>query len=548
MRLTLNRGDATPLYLQIVRELRILILGGSLAAGYRLPSERALATALGVNRSTVVQAYERLRGDGLIASAVGQGTFVSGRTPEDATHTGVRPARSATPASEFRRGVRPRRLGPTEAVLSAHPSAPSEQTGVARTDTPHPTAGSPHSGPGATPPPWAILFSDYSNRFTFHDIATADLAQNPRGAIDFATGSPNPHDIPDGLLREASSAAFASHAFDDMPESPIAGFDELRDLLARHMGERAVRCDRENVMVLSGSEQGIDLCVRTFVNPGDVVLVEQSTFFPALQAFRTAQARVVGVPMDDEGMRTDLLEGYCSRYHPKLIYTIPTFQNPTGSTLPCSRRRDLVETAMRHGCLVVEDDPYDDLCFEGESPIPLAGMENAGYVISLSTFSKTVAPGLRTGWMVADRHVIRRLTALRRMIDQHTSSSSQRICMELLRGGDVARHVARLVTVYRERRDLMIRALERDAPRGMRWTIPRGGYYLWVRLPDGVRTERLLDAARSHGVTFMPGEVFDADGRDEGHIRLNFARPDTDEVEPGISALCRAVTTIRRDR
>lgn len=301
-------------------------------------------------------------------------------------------------------------------------------------------------------------------------------------------------------------------------------------------------------MVLSGSEQGIDLCVRTFINPGDVILVEQSTFFPALQAFRSAQARVVGVPMDADGMRTDLLDGYCARYHPKLIYTIPTFQNPTGSTLPPARRRELVEASIRHGCLVVEDDPYGDLRFEGDGPVPLAGMENAGYVISLSTFSKTVAPGLRTGWMVADRHVIRRLTALRRMIDQHTSSSSQRICMELLRSGDVARHVARLVTIYRGRRDLMVGALERHAPRGMQWGIPRGGYYIWATLPEGVRAGTLLDAARGRGVTFMPGEVFDADGCDDGHVRLNFARPDADEVKPGIRALCRAITTVRRDR
>ena len=393
--------------------------------------------------------------------------------------------------------------------------------------------------PTVVRPPWSVLFSDYSNRFTYHDIASAERAQRGDTIIDFATGSPNPADIPDDLLRKVSIEAFESREFDGQPESPIEGFEELRALLAEHMRARGVQCGVRNVMVLSGSEQGIDLIVRAFINPGDCVLVEQSTFFPALQTFRSADARIIGVPVDEHGMRTDLLDGYCARFRPKLIYTVPTFQNPTGTTLPPERRSELIDVARRYQCLIVEDDAYGDLWYGGESsdahrPIPLKGMENAGYVMYLSTFSKTVTSGLRTGWVVADPHVINRLAALRRMVDQHTSTSSQRICLELLKEGRVAEHLRGLIKAYRIRRDAAIAALERYAPDEVYWTVPAGGYYIWVSLPDGVRSLDVLESCRSQGVTFMPGSVFDVDEMDDSHIRLNFVRPDTADIDAGI--------------
>ncbi|MGN0109457.1 MAG: PLP-dependent aminotransferase family protein [Bifidobacterium sp.] len=544
MPITLNRHSSVPLYRQLVNALREDIVSGALAANYKLPPERELAERLGVNRATVLQAYQQLKSEGLIASHVGRGTFVC--------------------ASDDRQG-------------------------------------------GA--PPWQILFSDYSNRFTYHDIAAADQAQQAPDAIDFATGSQNPADIPDDLLRSVSIRAFESADFHTTQESPIEGFPQLRELLADHMTQRGVRCDADNVMVLSGAEQGLDLCVRAFVNPGDCVLVEQSTFFPALQAFRSADARVIGVPIDEHGMRTDLLDGYCKRFHPKLIFTIPTFQNPSGATMPLRRRRELVETAMRYQCLVIEDDPYGELCYSGRPDgamdagghggidsvghvsigqvgnvrtagnvdsvrdagnasgvgnassagnasgmpsqrprelTPLKGMENAGYVIYLSTFSKTVTPGLRTGWLVADSHVIARIAALRRMIDQHTSSSSQLICMELLSSGRIGRHIGRLCEIYGNRRNLMLDALRRYAPDGMRWSTPLGGYYLWARLPDGLRAARLLDDARHAGVTFMPGDMFAVDEDDSSHIRLNFVRPDSQQIAPGIRLLCDTIAEAAR--
>ncbi|PJM76900.1 PLP-dependent aminotransferase family protein [Bifidobacterium felsineum] len=506
MQLQLNRRSGVPLYRQLAGELREQIVSGTLAEGYRLPPERELAARLEVNRTTVLQAYQQLKDEALIASKVGKGTFVLPRN--DSTDGPAAP--------------RPRQTVPS--ALAAEPT-------VIR-------------------PPWSVLFSDYSNRFTYHDIAAANRAQNGKAIIDFATGSPNPADIPDDLLRAVSLEAFSSHEFDGQPESPIEGFPELRELLAEHMRARGVHCNARNVMVLSGSEQGIDLCVRAFINPGDCVLVEQSTFFPALQSFRSADARIVGVPMDEYGMRTDLLEGYCARFHPKFIYTIPTFQNPTGSTMPAARRKELIDVARKYQCLIIEDDAYGELWYgrpdagrggNAKRPVPLKGMENAGYVMYLSTFSKTVTSGLRTGWIVADPHVINRLAALRRMVDQHTSTSSQRICLELLKEGRIAEHVKTLTIAYRKRRDTAVAALEQYARDGMSWNVPEGGYYIWVTLPEGVRSLDVLDRCRTKGVTFMPGSVFDVDETDDSHIRLNIVHPDAGDIERGIRMICESV-------
>lgn len=545
MQLRLNRHSSVPLYRQLAAELRERIVSGALAEGYRLPPERELAGQLEVNRTTVLQAYQQLKDEGLIASKVGKGTFV---LPVSPVKPAVAPAQRGTPTS-------PSEVRHTELHTIRQQHRPS--------DAPEPTI---------VRPPWSVLFSDYSNRFTYHDIASAERAQRGDMTIDFATGSPNPADIPDDLLRAVSLEAFSSHEFDGQPESPIEGFDELRELLAHHMQTRGVRCDVRNVMVLSGSEQGIDLIVRAFVNPGDCVLVEQSTFFPALQTFRSADARIVGVPMDEHGMRTDLLEGYCARFRPKLIYTVPTFQNPTGTTLPLDRRRRLIDVARRYQCLIVEDDAYGELWYgparKPESgdvpgfasapgraqvsvhaaaqeqallrrrPVPLAGMENEGYVMYLSTFSKTVTSGLRTGWIVADPHVIGRLAALRRMVDQHTSTSSQRICLELLKEGRIAEHIRTLTVSYRHRRDAAIAALQEYAPEGMRWTTPEGGYYIWASLPEGVRSLDVLAACRARGVTFMPGSVFDVDEMDDSHLRLNFVRPSASDIDRGVRIIC----------
>ncbi|KAB7787626.1 aminotransferase-like domain-containing protein [Bifidobacterium cebidarum] len=528
MQLQLKRRSSVPLYRQLAGELREQIVSGALAEGYRLPPERELAKRLEVNRTTVLQAYQQLKDEGLIASKVGKGTFV---LPQPA------PVVAQTIASQASQ-----QPVPADVDFGQERSRSSVQ--VIRRMPPSNTA-----EPTVVRPPWSVLFSDYSNRFTYHDIAAANRAQNGKAVIDFATGSPNPADIPDDLLRAVSLEAFASHEFDGQPESPIEGFPELRELLAEHMRARGAHCNARDVMVLSGSEQGIDLCVRAFINPGDCVLVEQSTFFPALQAFRSADARIVGVPMDEYGMRTDLLEGYCARFHPKFIYTIPTFQNPTGSTMPAERRSELIDVARKYQCLVIEDDAYGELWYgpanrkadDNERPIPLKGMENGGYVIYLSTFSKTVTSGLRTGWIVADPHVIGRLAALRRMVDQHTSTSSQRICLELLKEGRIAEHVRTLTDTYRKRRDLTDRALRRHAPQGMHWNVPEGGYYIWATLPEGVRSLDVLDRCRAQGVTFMPGSVFDVDETDDSHIRLNIVHPDTADIERGIRMICESI-------
>ena len=521
MQLELNRRSKVPMYRQLAAELREQIVSGAMAEGYRLPPERELSSRLEVNRTTVLQAYQQLKDEGLIASKVGKGTFVlpaaSASRTSHTSNSDFGNAITRTTRSSAEMGTsQASSSGDVERATSTDFLTTDQGSSSAAVHTIRESRSVQGPEPTVVRPPWSVLFSDYSNRFTYHDIASAERAQRGDTIIDFATGSPNPADIPDDLLRKVSIEAFESREFDGQPESPIEGFEELRALLAEHMRARGVQCGVRNVMVLSGSEQGIDLIVRAFINPGDCVLVEQSTFFPALQTFRSADARIIGVPVDEHGMRTDLLDGYCARFRPKLIYTVPTFQNPTGTTLSPERRSELIDVARRYQCLIVEDDAYGDLWYGGESS------------------SKTVTSGLRTGWVVADPHVINRLAALRRMVDQHTSTSSQRICLELLKEGRIAEHLRGLIKAYRIRRDAAIAALERYAPDEVYWTMPAGGYYIWVSLPDGVRSLDVLESCRSQGVTFMPGSVFDVDEMDDSHIRLNFVRPDAADIDTGI--------------
>jgi DNA-binding transcriptional MocR family regulator len=294
-------------------------------------------------------------------------------------------------------------------------------------------------------------------------------------------------------------------------------------------------------MVLSGSQQGIDLAARILLDPGDIAVVEEPTFFPAIQAFKTTGARVMGIPVDESGMNIDLLEQLLQRYRPKLIYTVPTFHNPTGTTMPLERRKRLVDLAVRYRALILEDDAYGDLCYEGVQPPLLKSMDNGGYVIYLGTFSKSVYSGLRLGWMTAHKKIIKRCSAVKQIMDLHSSSLSQWIIERFVTSGDFDAHIVKTCGEYRLRRDAMASALKKYAPAGMSWNLPKGGYYFWCRLPEGVSASGLIARAAEYKVVFVPGNPFFASEQGDNYIRLNFTFAPLKEIPEGIKRLCRAV-------
>jgi 2-aminoadipate transaminase len=375
------------------------------------------------------------------------------------------------------------------------------------------------------------------------------LTQNPE-IISFAGGLPAPEVFPTERFREACDRVLEKQARLALQYGATEGYEPLREMIARHTSRYGVKAKPENVLITSGSQQALDLIGKLMINPGDRVLVEAPTYLGALQAFNVYGAEYVSVPSDNDGLRSDLLEASL-RLGPKFMYVLPNFQNPGGTTLAEGRRHELVLLADRYGVPIIEDDPYGQLRYEGEHLTPLIVLDrenlrrdngySIGNVIYLSTFSKTLAPGLRLGWIVAPPEVISKLVQLKQGADLHTSTFVQMVAYEVARDNFLDEHIKLIRRVYGERRDVMLRAMEENFPSEVTWTRPQGGLFLWVTLPEGMDCHQLFEAAIKENVAFVPGDSFYASNghADEGrrHFRLNFSNASPDQIREGIRRL-----------
>ncbi len=375
------------------------------------------------------------------------------------------------------------------------------------------------------------------------------LTQRPE-VISFAGGLPAPEVFPTEQFQAACQRVLAQAGPASLQYSATEGYLPLRELIVKHMARYGIVAHVENVLITSGSQQALDLIAKLLINRGDRVLVEAPTYLGALQAFNVFGAEYVSVPCDLDGMRTDLLEE-ALRSGPKFMYVLPNFQNPGGTTLSLVRRHELVRLAEKYGVPIVEDDPYGQLRYEGEHLPPLVVLDRVncrrddgyhlGNVIYLSTFSKTLAPGLRLGWIVAPDDVISKLVQLKQGADLHTSTFNQMVAYEVAREGFLDEHVKHIRQVYRERRDVMLAALQDFFPPEVTWTHPEGGLFLWVTLPEGMDCQRLFRAAVEQNVAFVPGDSFFADGQGLRNMRLNFSNAQPELIREGIRRLAAAV-------
>ncbi len=366
------------------------------------------------------------------------------------------------------------------------------------------------------------------------------------GIISFAGGLPDPATFPVDEIKAIAVRLLEREAHLVLQYGPSEGDARLRDELTKWMAKDGIHASRDQVLVTIGSQQGLDLIGRVFLDPGDLAIVELPSYMAALQVFRSYRAEMVGVPQDDGGMRMDLLEETLLRLardgrRPKLIYVVPDFQNPSGVTMSDDRRRRLLDLARQYRTLVVEDNPYRELCFEGTPPPPLAALDREGRVIYLSTFSKTLCPGLRIAWIAASEEFIRQFVTAKQGMDLCCPALTQAIAAEFCAEGHIYGRVRRIVDLYRHKRDTMLAALSREMPEGVIWTHPRGGLFLWVRLPEGMDTGQLLPAAVEEGVAYVVGSGFHADGGGRNAMRLNFSFPSESDIEEGISRLARLV-------
>ncbi|MFE5538804.1 PLP-dependent aminotransferase family protein [Streptomyces sp. NPDC056492] len=362
------------------------------------------------------------------------------------------------------------------------------------------------------------------------------------GVISFAGGLPAPELFDTEGLRAAYDAAFAESAPRALQYSTTEGAPELREAVAARVTARGLKTGADDLVVTTGSQQALTLITSTLVEPGDAVLVENPTYLAALQCFGLAGARVIPVPCDGEGMLPDELEEIVARERPKLLYSVPTFQNPTGRTLPGARRAAVAEIAARRGLWLVEDDPYGELRFEGAEVPWLAAHPGAeDRTALLGSFSKVMAPGLRLGWLRAPEALRRAAAVTKQAADLHTSTVDQLAAAHYLRTADLDAHIATVRTAYRERRDALLAALGSALPEGSEWNRPEGGMFVWARLPEGHDAGALLPAAISRGVAFVPGAPFHTGTPDPRTLRLSFTTHTPAEITEGLARLGAAV-------
>jgi 2-aminoadipate transaminase len=371
------------------------------------------------------------------------------------------------------------------------------------------------------------------------------LTEQP-GLISFAGGLPAPELFPVQRCEDACLTVLREHGAQALQYSATEGYRPLREMIARHTCRFGVNVSPDNILITASSQQALDLIGKVFINPGDHIVVERPTYLGALQAWNLYQAQYISVPVDDEGMEVVPLES-ALRAGPKFLYALPNFQNPTGVTISLERRRKIVALADHYGVPILEDDPYGQLRYEGDH-VPSIAAIDAGYqsndgrpytgnVIYMSTFSKTLAPGLRLGWIVASEGVMERLVLAKQATDLHTSTFTQMVAYEMARGGFIDEHVRTMRRAYRERRDAMLAAMQDFFPPAITWTRPSGGLFLWVRFPVEMDASDILREAIRERVAFVIGSAFFADGCGHNTARLNFSNADVAQIREGIRRL-----------
>ncbi|MCC6192324.1 MAG: PLP-dependent aminotransferase family protein [Anaerolineales bacterium] len=403
--------------------------------------------------------------------------------------------------------------------------------------------------------PWSYRYAHRTKTLTSSAIRELlKLTQRPE-VISFAGGLPAPELFPLERFQAACQAILSDRQRGQaaLQYSTTEGYPPLREMIARHISRYGILARPENVLITSGSQQALDLIGKLLINRGDRVLVEAPTYLGALQAFNVFGPDYVSLPIDDDGIKTDELDGML-KTGIKFMYLLPNFQNPGGVTMSLKRRQRVVALSEEYGVPIVEDDPYGQLRYEGEHLPTLLALDrdnlrrdngyDLGNVIYLSTFSKTLTPGLRLGWIVAPKEVIAKLVQLKQGADLHTSTFTQMVAHEVARGGFLDEHVHTLREVYRARRDVMLAALDESFPAstGVSWTRPAGGLFLWLRLPEGLSAQALLAVAVKANVAFVPGDAFFAEpGAGARYCRLNFSNAAPDQIQEGVRRLGQAV-------
>ncbi|MGH2388956.1 MAG: PLP-dependent aminotransferase family protein [Chloroflexota bacterium] len=391
--------------------------------------------------------------------------------------------------------------------------------------------------------PWTKLLAVSDGRMRSSAIRDLLAVTMQPEMISFAGGLPSADHFPVEGLRASFDAVLREEGAGALQYGPTDGHPALRAWLVEHLAKRGIRADVDQILITTGSQQALDLLGKALLAHDSPMIVEAPSYVGALNAFLPHQPAFHAVKMDDEGLRVDLLPGVLDRAggSAAMLYSVPTFQNPTGCTMSLARRQALLDVAAERELPIVEDDPYGELRFAGEDVPPLRALPGGEETVYLGTFSKILAPGLRVGWVVAPRPLINRLVMAKQAADLHTDSLAQRALLHFCTHNDLAAHVAQLRLVYGGRRQAMLDALSRHLPDEATWTRPDGGLFVWVTLPLGVDSVALLREAVAHKVAFVPGGAFFADGAGANTLRLSYSHASPALIEEGVRRLGAAV-------
>ncbi len=492
MEILLDKKIKMPVYVQIAEQIKTKIISKELLPGMLLLPERKLALQLGVNRSTILNAYDMLKKEGYIEAQIGRGTIVSNIEKEDNDEE-------------------------VKTVVTREPC-------------------------------WSQLFNVQVREFDNLLLRESLPLIDPKNVISFGLGIANVEDRPHLPFDELAKEVATDPSCKALTIGPIGGYQSLRNMIANMTRKRGLPCLLEQVMVISGSQQGIDLATRVLIEPGDIVVVEAPSYFLGLQSFRAAGARIMEVATDQDGMQLEQLEQLLKRYHPKMIYTMPNYQNPSSVCMSFIRRKKLVELAQKHDIIILEDDAYGEFHYDNEELPTLASIDKSGHVIYLKTFSKCISPGLRLGYMVAHKRIIESCSLVRQGEDLHPNSISQWLVEKYLSTNNHDTYLSDVCARNKQKRDIMYEELLKYAPEGMTFSKPRGGIYIWCHLPENVSATKLLEHTLKRKVSFMPGLSFFLSEEGDHYIRLNFSYPKNEQIQEGIKVICEETALLSKEK
>jgi 2-aminoadipate transaminase len=366
------------------------------------------------------------------------------------------------------------------------------------------------------------------------------------GMISFAGGLPASETFPVKELEDISCEMLRQRGATALQYGTTEGEAPLREEISKWMMHEKSTVKPENILVTAGSQQGLDIVSKVFLDPKDIVVLELPSYIGGLQAFAAYRAKMIGVPQDEDGMRMDVLEKLLARLakrkkKPKFIYVVPDFQNPSGVTLPLDRRKKLLELAYQYEIPILEDSPYRDLRFKGDSVPAIYSLDTEKQVIALGTFSKILCPGLRLAWIMAPSEWMDRMVVAKQSMDLCCPTYNQLMVAEFMKRGLMQRQVENIRRLYGKKVEVMLAALKKYMPKGVRWTRPEGGLFLWVKLPKKMSANDLLPKAIENKVAYVVGSAFHCNGKGQNTMRLNFSYPTEQQIDEGIQRLAKMI-------